>query len=114
MIKKLIILIPFFFLSFFVKGQDADAVTFEIQLSKPKLGLNERLRVDFTMNKDGDNFNPPDFNGFRVLMGPSQSISSSWINGVRSYSKTYSYTLAPTAKGKFTIEQATIVNTGKT
>lgn len=114
MIKKLIILVPFFFLSFFVKGQDADAVTFEIQLSKPKLGLNERLRVDFTMNKDGDNFNPPDFNGFRVLMGPSQSISSSWINGVRSYSKTYSYTLAPTAKGKFTIEQATIVIAGKT
>ncbi|KAA2219430.1 BatD family protein [Maribacter flavus] len=114
MIKKLIILIPFFFLSFLVKGQDADAVTFEIQLSKPKLGLNERLRVDFTMNKDGDNFNPPDFNGFRVLMGPSQSISSSWINGVRSYSKTYSYTLAPTAKGKFTIEQATIVIAGKT
>ncbi|TLF46652.1 BatD family protein [Maribacter aurantiacus] len=114
MIKKLIILIPFFFLSFLVKGQDADAVTFEIQLSKPKLGLNERLRVDFTMNKDGDNFNPPDFNGFRVLMGPSQSISSSWINGVRSYSKTYSYTLAPTAKGKFTIEQATIIIAGKT
>ncbi|MDC6404367.1 MULTISPECIES: BatD family protein [Maribacter] len=114
MIKKLIILIPFFFLSFLVKAQDADAVTFEIQLSKPKLGLNERLRVDFTMNKDGDNFNPPDFNGFRVLMGPSQSISSSWINGVRSYSKTYSYTLAPIAKGKFTIEQATIVIAGKT
>lgn len=114
MVKKLIILIPFFFLSFLVKGQDADAVTFEIQLSKPKLGLNERLRVDFTMNKDGDNFNPPDFNGFRVLMGPSQSISSSWINGVRSYSKTYSYTLAPTAKGKFTIEQATIIIAGKT
>ena len=78
------------------------------------MGINERLRVDFTMNKDGDNFNPPDFEGFRVVMGPSQSISSSWINGVRSYSKTYSYTLAPASRGVFTIKQATIVIDGKT
>ena len=95
-------------------AQDNDAVTFEMKLSKPKLGLNERLRVDFVMNRDGDNFNPPDFSGFKVIMGPSQSISSSWINGVRSYSKSYSYTLSPTAKGKFTIKQATIVIGGET
>ncbi|MEH6619894.1 BatD family protein [Maribacter arcticus] len=95
-------------------AQDNDAVTFEMKLSKPKLGLNERLRVDFVMNRDGDNFNPPDFSGFKVIMGPSQSISSSWINGVRSYSKSYSYTLSPTAKGKFTIKQSTIVIGGET
>ncbi len=112
--KKLIVLIPVVLFAFILKAQDNAAVTFEMNLSKSKLGLNERLRVDFTMNKDGDNFNPPDFTGFRVLMGPSQSISSSWINGVRSYSKTYSYTLAPTAKGKFTIKQATIVIDGTT
>ena len=94
-------------------AQDKEAVTFEVKLSKSKLGINERLRVDFAMNKDGDNFTPPDFQGFRVLMGPSQSISSSWINGVRSYSKTYSYTLAPTAQGNFTIKQATITIDGK-
>ncbi|TLP73140.1 BatD family protein [Maribacter sp. ACAM166] len=95
-------------------AQNNSAITFEMKLSKPKLGLNERLRVDFVMNRDGDNFNPPDFNGFRVVMGPSQSISSSWINGVRSYSKSYSYTLAPTAKGKFTMKQASIVIGGVT
>jgi hypothetical protein len=95
-------------------SQDDDAIEFEVSLSKDKLGINERLRVDFTMNKDGDNFNPPDFEGFRVIMGPSQSISSSWVNGVRSYSKTYSYTLAPTERGTFTIKQAAIVIDGKT
>ena len=95
-------------------AQEKEGVTFEAKLSKSRLGINERLRVDFTMNKDGDDFNPPDFEGFRVVMGPSQSISSSWINGVRSYSKTYSYTLAPSARGKFTIKQATIVIDGKT
>ncbi|MFS4454536.1 BatD family protein [Maribacter sp. 2304DJ31-5] len=114
MSKRLFIFISIFFLVLNLGAQDNSAITFEMKLSKSKLGLNERLRVDFTMNKDGDNFNPPDFEGFRVLMGPSQSISSSWINGVRSYSKSYSYTLAPTARGKFTIKQATIVIGGKT
>ena len=95
-------------------SQEETAISFEVALSKNKLGINERLRVDFTMNKDGDNFNPPDFQGFNVIMGPSQAISSSWVNGVRSYSKTYSYTLAPTARGVFTIKQATIVIDGKT
>jgi hypothetical protein len=34
-------------------------VTFEATVSKNELGINERLRVEFTMNKDGDNFRPP-------------------------------------------------------
>lgn len=91
-----------------------DEVSFEIKLSKEKLGINERLRVEFTMNKDGDNFNPPPFEGFKVVMGPSQSISSSWINGKRSFSKSYSYILVPTARGRFTIKQATIEISGET
>ncbi len=95
-------------------SQDEENVEFEVNLSKERLGINERLRVEFTMNKDGDNFTPPDFEGFRVLMGPSQNISSSWVNGVRSYSKTYFYILAPTERGNFTIKQAAIVIEGKT
>ena len=95
-------------------AQDGDAITFEMKLSKEKLGINERLRVEFAMNKDGDNFNPPSFEGFRVVMGPSQSISSSWINGKRSFSKSYSYILKPTAQGNFTIGQATIEIDGET
>jgi hypothetical protein len=102
------------FISIFTYAQNDETVTFQMNLSKDILGINERLRVDFTMNRDGDNFVPPDFEGFRVLMGPSQSISSSWVNGVRSFSKTYSYTLAPTARGKFTLKQATIVIKGET
>jgi hypothetical protein len=31
-------------------------VQFETKVSKTTLGLNERLRVDFAMNIDGDNF----------------------------------------------------------
>ncbi len=94
-------------------GQEEE-VSFEMKLSKEKLGINERLRVEFVMNKDGDNFNPPSFEGFKVVMGPSQSISSSWVNGKRSFSKTYSYILVPTARGRFTIKQATIEIAGET
>lgn len=83
-------------------------VEFVAKVSKKKLGLNERLRIDFEMNEDGDNFEPPDFEGFRVLGGPNQSISNSWINGKRSYSKTYSFFLAPLRKGPITIGQAAI------
>lgn len=113
-IKRYISLFSLLFLGILSYAQNDETVTFEMNLSKDVLGINERLRVDFTMNRDGDNFVPPDFEGFRVLMGPSQSISSSWVNGVRSFSKTYTYTLAPTARGKFIIKQATIVIKGET
>lgn len=83
-------------------------IKFEAEVSKNNLGVNENLRVDFKMNKDGDNFNPPSFDGFRVVGGPNQSVSNSWINGVRSFTKTYSYFLTPIKKGKFTIGQASI------
>ncbi len=89
-------------------------VRFEAKVSKKKLGVNERLRVDFEMNKDGDNFTPPSFSGFTVVGGPNQSISNSWINGKRSYAKTFSYFLEPTRRGQFTIKQATIEIDGQT
>ncbi|OQD44365.1 BatD family protein [Croceivirga radicis] len=101
-------------LAFSGLGYAQEEISFTVNLSKEQLGLNERLRVEFTMNKDGDNFNPPSFEDFQVVMGPSQSIKSSWINGKRSYSKTYSYVLKPTAQGKFNIGQATIQIDGET
>ena len=84
-------------------------VEFTAKVSKKKLGINERLRVDFVMNSEGDNFSPPAFTGFTVVGGPSQSVSHSWINGKRSFSKTYTYILSPTKRGRFTIKQAKIV-----
>lgn len=92
----------------FALAQDEDAITFQAKVSKKKLGLNERLRVDFEMNKDGDNFKSPNFEGFTVVGGPNQSVSHSWFNGKRNFSKTYSYFLAPKQMGTFTINQATI------
>lgn len=89
-------------------------VEFEAKVSKNSLGLNERLRIDFIMNADGDHFTPPDFEGFRVVNGPMQQVSQSWINGKVSFNKSYSYFLLPTRKGVITINQATIEINGQT
>lgn len=90
-------------------------VQFEAKVSKNSLGINERLRVDFSMNADGDNFVPPNFEacGFRVIGGPSQSVSQSWINGRSSFNKSYTYILLPTQKGALTLKQAAIEINGQ-
>ena len=92
----------------------AQQVEFTAEVSKTQLGANERLRIEFTMNRNGDNFTPPNFQGFTVVMGPSQSISNSWINGVRTFSQSYIYILQPTSKGKHTIGAATVDIEGRT
>ena len=103
MVKKFIIL--FFALNcLFISAQ----VKFDATVSKNKLGLNERLRVDFVMNQNGDNFSPPDFENFQIIGGPNQSISTKYVNGERSFSKTYSYFLQPLRKGSLRIKQASI------
>jgi len=88
-------------------------VQFEAKVSKTTLGLNERLRIDFQMNDDGDNFTPPSFDGFRVVGGPSQQVSQSWVNGRSSFNKAYSYYLLPTQKGALVIKQASVEINGQ-
>lgn len=104
----------FVFLFFMTGVIGYGQVEFTAQLNKNKIGLNERLRIDFTMNQNGDNFTPPDFEDFKVYAGPRQSISQSWVNGKRSFSKTYTYYLEPTKRGNFTIGQATVEINGET
>ena len=90
--------------SLFISAQ----VKIDASVSKTKLGLNERLRVDFVMNQNGDNFSPPDFENFQIIGGPNQSIKTSYVNGERSFSKTYSYFLQPLKKGSIRIKQASV------
>lgn len=91
----------------------AQDVQFNAKLSKNRLGVNERLRVDFIMNQDGDNFRAPSFEGFSVVGGPSQTTSRQWVNGKSSFSKTYSYVLSPTKRGNLEIGQAEITVGGQ-
>jgi hypothetical protein len=102
--KKLALLFTIF-LHTLLAAQD---VKFEAKVSKNSLGLNENLQVSFAINQDGDNFSPPDFEGFRLVGGPFQSTSYSWVNGVKSFNRSFTYILQPTKKGTFTIKSASI------
>lgn len=102
--KKLALLFTIF-LHTLLAAQD---VKFEAKVSKNSLGLNENLQVSFAINQDGDNFSPPDFEGFRLVGGPFQSTSYSWMNGVKSFNRSFTYILQPTKKGTFTIKSASI------
>jgi len=82
--------------------------TFVAEASRNNIGINERIEVRFTMNQDGDDFNPPSFENFKVVGGPMQSVSQSWINGRTSFSKSYSFYLIPEKKGTLQIGQASI------
>ena len=94
-------------------GNAISQVSFKATVSKSVLGINERLRVVFEMNENGDNFIPPEFRGFNIVGGPNQAISNSWINGKRTFSKKYTYFLSPKLKGKLIIGQASIEINGQ-
>ena len=84
-------------------------------VSKNKLGLNQRVKIQFTINKQGaDNFQAPNFKNFQIVSGPSQSISQSWVNGNASFSQSYSYIVKPLKKGEFLIPVASIKLNNKT
>ena len=102
-----------FFLSVGVSSHLQAQITFDAKVSKKRLGLNERLRVDFVMNENGDNFVPPAFINFTVVSGPQQSVNRSWVNGVSSFSKTYTYFLTPKLKGTVSLGQAEITIKGE-
>ena len=80
--------------------------------------MGETFRLSYTINTHSvKNFRVGNIVDFDVLMGPNQSSSSSTsiVNGVRTSSKTITYTciLRPKQEGTFTIPAATITAEGK-
>jgi len=87
---------------------------FTATASNTKIGINQRLRIEFTVDKQGvDNFKLPEMNDFKIVAGPSQSVNQSWINGKVSYAQTYIYIVQPTRMGTLTINAATVEYEGK-
>ena len=100
------LLIIFILLSLTCYAQEPTLIA---TLSKNKLGINQRVKITFTINKQGgDNFEVPKFKNFDIIGGPSQSIKQSWINGEASFSQSYSYIIKPLRKGEFSIPSASI------
>ncbi|MGK0127854.1 MAG: hypothetical protein ACI87F_001371, partial [Candidatus Azotimanducaceae bacterium] len=70
------------FTLFSVQLLSAQEVFLKASVSKSELGVNQRLRINFTINKQGaDDFKLPDFKNFTLLGGPNTSISRSIMNG---------------------------------
>ena len=72
------------------------------------------FEVGFTLeNGDGINFKPPSFRNFKVVSGPSQSVSTTIVNGKMSREISFIYGLLPKAIGRITIGAASITVDGK-
>lgn len=100
------------FLLFWI-GKVTAQVEFKAELSRDKIGLNEHVRIDFVMNQDGDNLQIEPFDGFKVVGGPYQQISSSYINGKKSFRKSFGYTLQPTRQGVLKVGKAKVTINGQ-
>jgi len=88
-------------------------VSFTAEASRSKLGINERLKVEFKVDANGDNFRPPSFEGLSKIGGPNQFYSQHYENGKSTFIKTYTYFFQPEKRGKITIGQAEITVEGQ-
>ena len=88
--------------------------TFTATVDKKTVGVNESLTLVFKADGEAGNFNPPYnlYNNFRVS-GPSTGSQMSFINGKRSSSTSWTYTIKPKTEGTFLIAEATVTNNGK-
>lgn len=85
----------------------AQETEFTTEVSRKSLGQNEHLRVDFSINKNGDNFSAPNFDGFSILER-GQSVQHINKNGKITQLIVFTFVLEPTRKGKLTIGEASI------
>lgn len=103
----------FIFLAFVNLNLKAQDVSFNAAVSNNEMATGDRFKLEITANTSINNFSPPNLSDFRILSGPNQSTSMSWVNGSMSHSVSYSYILMATKEGEFTIGPATAVIDGK-
>jgi len=95
-----------------------NAAEVDFKVSAPgQVRVGERFRLTYQINADVDDFTPPSFENFSVLSGPNRGQNSSIqiINGkvTQNISISYTYILAASDEGEFTIQPATAKVKGK-
>lgn len=79
-----------------------------------QVSVNGTFEVNFTLtNAEPRDVKFPDFKDFEILQGPSTSRSVSIINGSKSSTFGYGFTLLAEKEGRFTLPPATVVVNGK-
>ena len=108
--KLLLNLLSSFFLLTGVEFVHAQAPEFIAQVSSDKVVENTVFNVQFELkNAAGGDYQPPSFENFKVVGGPSTSSSTMIINGQVSRSQSWTYSLLAVNVGKFIIGPATVV-----
>jgi len=108
------------FILFFIclliwKNVKAQQVRFTARVDHTEITLDQYLEVEFILdNAQAKTFLPPGFQGWSVINGPTTSSQVSIVNGARSSSLSYNYTLSPKAVGSLSIGPASVEVNGKT
>ena len=92
----------------------AQELTVTASVSQTDISTGVPFEVRFTINGQAENFDPPSFEGFRVVSGPNQSTSMRSINGKTTVSMSLGYGLVAEKEGTYTIEPAAVEANGKT
>ena len=103
----------FLFLVLSCMATFAQEVSFTASASKANSFVGDQIQVTFTLNANGNRFQPPTLNDFNILMGPNQSTSMQFTNGSMSQSLSFSYFLQPKSEGTFKVGPASIEANGK-
>lgn len=93
----------------------AQSPTFTATLSSTVVYQNDIFSVSFELAQaEGTGFTPPDFAGLKLVSGPAIGASTTIINGVRSQSRSWSYSILAPKPGKYVIGAASVKVDGKT
>ncbi len=99
-----------------VTALSAEEISFEVNVPRV-VAVGEAFSVEFSINAQPKEFNPPSFDGFDVVAGPTQGKNSSvqFINGsmTKSVNYTYGYVLICPSEGEYTLGAADVKVDGK-
>jgi len=92
----------------------AQNIQFIATTNRNAVNTGDRFQIEFKANANVNNFAPPNnLSNFRILSGPNQSTSMSWVNGKTNASISFSYVLMAVKEGEFTINPASVNYNGK-
>ncbi len=94
-------------------GSAIYAQTLTATASATTVSVGQQFQIEYSLNANGSDFNPPSFTGF-VNAGYMQGGGTSSNGSTVTYSITYSFILIPQSEGTFTVGPATIKSGGKT
>jgi len=94
---------------FMLSSLNGFAQQFVVTTSVKEVAVNQPFEVVYTLtNAKGSNFNPPNFGTAKIVSGPSQSSSTTIINGRQSSELSLTYMIMATQEGALNIGAASV------